>query len=74
MVILDEAGPPAADVEPPADPLFVLSDHHDFGSDDRQAVAEYDPRALSLGPVTLHADQAITVAHNWLDTDGFRRY
>jgi tRNA (pseudouridine54-N1)-methyltransferase len=74
VLVLDENGDPAAEVDPPADPLFVLSDHHDFRSGDREAVAEYDPCALSLGPVALHADQAITVAHNWLDTDGFARY
>ena len=74
VVILDEAGDPASDVEPTESPLFVLSDHHDFAAGDREAVGEYDPRALSLGPVALHADQAITVAHNWLDTDGFARY
>ncbi|PSQ59058.1 MAG: tRNA (pseudouridine(54)-N(1))-methyltransferase TrmY, partial [Halobacteriales archaeon SW_9_67_25] len=27
-----------------------------------------------LGPRPLHGDQAITVAHNWLDTDGFLRW
>jgi tRNA (pseudouridine54-N1)-methyltransferase len=74
LLVLDADGDPAADVSPPVDPLFVLSDHHDFAASDRETVAEYDPRSLSLGPVALHADQAITVAHNWLDTDGFARY
>lgn len=74
VVILDEDGDPAPAVDPPADPLFVLSDHHDFAASDRAAVADHGPRHLSLGPVALHADQAITVAHNWLDTDGFGRY
>jgi tRNA (pseudouridine54-N1)-methyltransferase len=74
VFVLDADGDPASDVEPPADPLFVCSDHHDFRASDREAVAEYGARALSLGPVALHADQAITVAHNWLDTDGFARY
>lgn len=74
VVVLDEDGDPAPSVDPPEQPLFVLSDHHDFAPDDRETVADHDPRALSLGPVALHADQAITVAHNWLDTDGFCRY
>mgnify|MGYP000521170910 CR=1 FL=1 len=74
VFVLDEDGDPAVDVAPPENPLFVLSDHQDLASSDREAAAEYEPRALSLGPVALHADQAITVAHNWLDTDGFARY
>jgi tRNA (pseudouridine54-N1)-methyltransferase len=73
VVVLDADGASAADTVPPEDPLFVLSDHHDLADADRAAVADHDPRTLSLGPVALHADQAITVAHNWLDTDGFRR-
>jgi tRNA (pseudouridine54-N1)-methyltransferase len=71
VVLLDADGDPAAGTTPPDDPLFVLSDHHDFTASDREAVADHDPTRLSLGPVALHADQAITVAHNWLDTDGF---
>jgi len=71
VVLLDEDGDPAPAVDPPADPLFVCSDHHEFTADDRAAVADHDPTRLSLGPVALHADQAITAAHGWLDTDGF---
>ena len=73
VVRLDEDGDPAPAVDPPSNPLFVSSDHHDFAPSDRAAVADHDPTALSLGPVALHADQAVTVAHNWLDTDGFAR-
>ncbi len=71
VVLLDEDGDPATTVDPPANPLFVLSDHHDLTASDRAAAADHDPTRLSLGPVALHADQAMTVAHTWLDTDGF---
>jgi tRNA (pseudouridine54-N1)-methyltransferase len=27
-----------------------------------------------VGPEALHADHAVTVAHNYLDTDGFASY
>lgn len=74
VVVLDETGDPASEAKPTESPLFVLSDHHDFATSDRTAVDKHDPCLVSLGPVALHADQAITVAHNRLDTDTFARY
>jgi tRNA (pseudouridine54-N1)-methyltransferase len=68
---LHEDGQPAAEAEPPSDPVFVLSDHQDIGEDYADVLAEFRNRRLSLGPERLHADHAITVAHNWLDTGGF---
>jgi tRNA (pseudouridine54-N1)-methyltransferase len=74
VVQLHEAGAPAIDVEPPADPVFVLSDHHDFDPDEGALLADVADRRLSLGPEAIHADHAVTVAHNYLDTDGFTAY
>jgi tRNA (pseudouridine54-N1)-methyltransferase len=74
VVPLDEAGPPAGETDPPADATFVLSDHQEFTDDERAVLAEVADRRVSLGPVALHADQAVTVAHNWLDTEGFAVY
>jgi tRNA (pseudouridine54-N1)-methyltransferase len=73
IVQLHEDGDPIASVEPPENPVFVLSDHRDF-TDEEQVLldAEVDHR-VRLGPEILHADHAITVVHNWLDTDGFAR-
>ena len=71
-VVLHEDGEPATEATVPSTPAFVLSDHHEFSEADHAALSEYDPQRISLGPVALHADQAITVAHNWLDTDGYR--
>lgn len=68
---LHEDGQPAAETEPPSDPVFVLSDHQDLGPAYAETLGEFRDRRLSLGPERLHADHAITVAHNWLDTDGF---
>jgi len=67
-------GTPVADLDPPADPTIVLSDHQSFRDDETATLGDADARRVSLGPELLHADQAITVAHNWLDTDGFRMY
>lgn len=71
---LHENGDPVVDVEPPEDPLFVLSDHHDFTDEEASLLADAADRRVRLGPQLLHADHAITVAHNYLDTEGFSRY
>ena len=74
VVALHENGDPAVDVDPPADPLFVLSDHRDFTDHESSLLAEAADERLRLGPTVLHADHAITVAHNYLDTDGYTTY
>jgi len=74
VVQLHEEGDPVVDSEPPADPVFVLSDHRDFTDEERETLADHADRRVSLGPHPLHANHAITVAHNYLDTDGFRSY
>ncbi|MDB2280391.1 tRNA (pseudouridine(54)-N(1))-methyltransferase TrmY [Halorubrum ezzemoulense] len=74
LVQLHEDGAPLIDAEPPEDPVFVLSDHHDFAPDEAAAVDERADRRLRVGPELLHADHAITVVHNWLDTEGYASY
>lgn len=71
---LHEQGQPVIDQKPPSDPLFVLSDHRDFADLETTLLEDRADSRIRLGPQRLHADHAITVAHNWLDTDGFRRY
>ncbi|SEO40813.1 tRNA (pseudouridine54-N1)-methyltransferase [Halorientalis persicus] len=74
VVHLHEDGDPIVDVDPPEDPLFVLSDHESFTDAESDLLAEYADHRVSLSPRALHADHAITVAHNYLDTGGFKRY
>ncbi|WP_336036236.1 tRNA (pseudouridine(54)-N(1))-methyltransferase TrmY [Halobacterium yunchengense] len=74
VVELHEDGDPLADVEPPEDPVFVLSDHEDFTDAEASLLAERSDCRVRVGPEVLHADHAITVAHNYLDTDGFTAY
>ena len=74
VVELHEDGAPVVDVETPESPVFVLSDHRDFGATEREHISGHADRQLSLGPHPLHADHAVTVAHNYLDTEGFERY
>jgi len=72
VVQLHEDGDPVVDAEPPTDPVFVLSDHRDFSDEEAAVLADTVDRRVSLGPKPLHANHAITVAHNVLDTEGFR--
>jgi tRNA (pseudouridine54-N1)-methyltransferase len=74
IVALHEEGEPATEVDPPAEPAFVLSDHRDFTERETAVLAERADARVRTGPERLHADHAITVAHNWLDTDGYARY
>ncbi|MES3517031.1 MAG: tRNA (pseudouridine(54)-N(1))-methyltransferase TrmY [Natronomonas sp.] len=71
--VLQRNGDPVIEVDPPTHPVFVLSDHRSFTDDERDLLAERT-RSVSIGPRTVHGDDAITVVHNWLDTDGFSRY
>jgi len=74
LLQLHEDGEPANEVELPADPVFVLSDHQDFSEGEDELLAERGARRVRLGPEALHADQAVTVAHNWLDTEGWTAF
>ncbi|MFB6108930.1 MAG: tRNA (pseudouridine(54)-N(1))-methyltransferase TrmY [Haloplanus sp.] len=74
LVHLHEDGDPVVDRDPPTDPAFVLSDHRDFTDRERELLADRADERVRLGPRALHANHAITVAHNYLDTDGFRSY
>lgn len=67
-------GRPVVELDPPSEPVFLLSDHRDFTTPEREAIGGVASERVSLGPRRLHGDQAITVAHNWLDTGGFRRW
>jgi len=74
VVQLHEDGAPVVERDPPSDPAFVLSDHEDFTDREADLLADAADARVRLGPEALHADDAITVAHNYLDTGGFRRY
>ncbi|MEF8783292.1 MAG: tRNA (pseudouridine(54)-N(1))-methyltransferase TrmY [Haloarculaceae archaeon] len=74
VIRLDDSGTPAVDASPPADPVFVLSDHRNFTDSEQSILEDVASQRISLGPRRLHGSQAITVAHNWLDTDGYRSW
>ncbi|ELZ14922.1 hypothetical protein C477_19307 [Haloterrigena salina JCM 13891] len=76
VVQLHEDGDAVVDVgvDGLEDPVFVLSDHRDFTDEEEQVLEDVVDRRLRLGPELLHADQAITVAHHYLDTEGYERF
>lgn len=74
IIQLHEEGSPVSEAQLPENPVFVLSDHNDFWGEEAELLSELGGLRVSLGPERLHADHAITVAQNALDTDGFTRY
>ncbi|ADD06253.1 tRNA (pseudouridine(54)-N(1))-methyltransferase [Natrialba magadii ATCC 43099] len=73
IVQLHEDGTPITDCEPGVleSGVFVLSDHHDFTAEEEAVLTGQVDQRLRLGPTLLHADQAVTVVHHYLDTAGY---
>jgi tRNA (pseudouridine54-N1)-methyltransferase len=67
-IVLHEDGESAETFSFPDSPAFILSDHSEFTESDQHVLAGY-PR-ISLGAVSLHTSQAITIAHYLLDQRG----
>lgn len=74
VIVLHEEGQPIADVDVPTNPVFVLSDHNDFTDAETELLDDLATERVRLGPERLHADHAIIVVQNYLDTDGFEQY
>lgn len=74
VIELYEDGQPVGAVDPPTNPVFVLSDHNDFTGAETELLEKIADQRVQLGPERLHADHAITVVQNYLDTDGFAQY
>lgn len=67
LYVLDESGVDIAEADPPPDATWVLGDHLGFTPDEEALLARRAAGRVSLGPVSLQADQCITVLHNHLD-------
>lgn len=66
--LLDERGPDVreASFEAP-DAVYFLGDHQGFDEATQSRLASMGSRTVGLGPVSLHADDAIAVLSNELD-------
>lgn len=49
------------------DNTFVLGDDQDLTRAEEEILMAYEPRKLSLGPISYHADHCITLVNNELD-------
>ena len=67
LVMLDEKGEDVAGAAIPARATFVLGDHLGFTPEEEALLQARAAIRVSLGPVSLQADQCITVLHNHLD-------
>ncbi|MFB6197226.1 MAG: tRNA (pseudouridine(54)-N(1))-methyltransferase TrmY [Halobacteriaceae archaeon] len=74
LVHLHEGGGPLDTLEPPENAAFVLSDHREFTDSELDEIQARADHRVTLGPRSIHGDHAISVAHNYLDTDGYRQY
>jgi tRNA (pseudouridine54-N1)-methyltransferase len=69
LYLLEEGAGDVRDVPEIASPdaVFVLGDHLGFDDPDRQRFAARGARSISVGPTSLHAEDAITVLWNEID-------
>lgn len=74
IYVLREDGTPSAEIDPPSEAVFVLSDHQDFTPTDRDTLDEHTDSTIRFGSTVVHTDHAITLAHHWLDTGGYTRF
>ncbi len=51
----------------PADATFVLGDDRDLTKEEEDVLMTYEPKRVSLGPMSYHADHCITLVNNELD-------
>lgn len=63
--VLEEGAPDVRDAELPRDAVFFVGDHLGFSDDTRDRLADATP--ISVGPASLHSDDAIAVLLNELD-------
>lgn len=67
IVYLKEDGQDVRDFDFEEDVTFVLGDDQDLTSEEEDALLAYDPKVISLGPRSYHADHCITIVNNELD-------
>lgn len=70
LFVLHEDGEDVARADLPARATFVLGDHLGFTAEEEALLAARGAARVSLGPVSLQADQCVTALHNHLDRRG----
>jgi tRNA (pseudouridine54-N1)-methyltransferase len=67
MYYLREDGEDIRTVEFGKDPTFVMGDDQDLTDTEEEVLMAYEPKKISLGPISYHADHCITLVNNELD-------
>lgn len=67
LVLLEEGGQDLTAWKPGTNPVFVLGDDKGFTDLEMAAVRKAGAQQVSVAPLAVHADQAITIVHNHLD-------
>jgi len=67
MYYLREDGEDIRTVEFGKDPTFVMGDDQDLTNAEEDVLMAYEPKKISLGPISYHADHCITLVNNELD-------
>ena len=67
VIHLHENGISSQKSELPLNPIFVLSDHHNFLPSEIDILNQYSQKTINIGPMVIHTDHAITIVHNLLD-------
>jgi tRNA (pseudouridine54-N1)-methyltransferase len=67
MFYLKEDGEDIRTVEFGPENTFVLGDDQDLTKEEEELLMDYEPRKISLGPISYHADHCVTLVNNELD-------
>lgn len=67
FVYLKEDGTDIRDFEFPENPIFVLGDNQDLTREEEDYLLVHNPSKINVGPVSLHADHCIILAHGEMD-------
>lgn len=67
VVYLKEDGQDVREFDFAEDVTFVLGDDQDLTPEEEEALLAYEPKVISLGPRSYHADHCISIVNNELD-------
>lgn len=73
IVYLKEDGQDVREFDFADDVTFVLGDDQDLTREEEEALLAYDPKVISLGPRSYHADHCISIVNNELDRRSAKR-
>jgi len=67
MYYLKEDGADIRSCDFVQDNTFVMGDDQDLTPEEEEILMNYEPKKISLGPVSYHADHCVTLVNNELD-------